>query len=958
MFVVRAVPVAEGEGGLVDLGRWRDVERDRRRAKFGQIQRAHDELSQDDDWSAVWAARAERAREAVEYLDTLRAGGDVEEFKEAMEAWSRREGYDAFRGFSQMFLNQLVKMAPEGRDVGPLLARVLTAPDDEAGARARIEELVAYVEEIKVRGQPAPKRVQFVCSLFWSLQEHDRWPCMWPSADQALVDLGWLSEASLADGYLAFREIVLDVGDPQEVERILYWFADHPFVGLDPGLLGRCEESADILQRFTESAGYSGGEEEIARRNAEALVAELRLLGRALQAEVAERFARSVDLPRIQLRTGWDKKNPYRADAYTAWALEGGMTAPGLRCWVTRDGTALGVYAGWRDESWYEQVRSAVRASLPEGYQFFRVQPHVSGSRLQPAGRESPDGHVFFGRWIRGSDALGRRDLGDEVLAVASDLRPIIDQLVQMAGGPPAKQDDARDELSKLVDAFLEATGYPTEKDDWNREEREGLAEALSPEGLEDFDLDVFRIIINSKRYGNPGPQSVLNSTLTGLDAAGLERFADSISYLLWADQEPVERRIDRLLDPDDLGFRGLGESVIMKLLAISHPQRFLPIFPYRGTRGKLRMLRFLGVESAIEDEATRGEVQVAANDLLRNRLEPLLPGDPWGQKEFMYWLVSQEEDPDPGIDLIADLADELLIDRTFLDELVELIEDKGQVVLYGPPGTGKTFVARRLAEALVRANPRRWMVVQFHPSTSYEDFFEGYRPSLDADGRLVYGLLKGPLANMASRAEESPGQEHVIVIDEINRANLPKVLGELLYLLEYRNEAVRTIYRPDDPFNLPKNVKFIGTMNTADRSIALIDAALRRRFHFVPFFPHEGVVAGLLRRWLEHHQEPLWIADLLDFVNEELQEALGGPHLQVGPSHFMKPGLTDQVVQRIWDYNIYPFIEEQFWGDAAQIERYTYGSALRRFRRGSKDSDDVTTSGEETTTASDTQPG
>jgi 5-methylcytosine-specific restriction enzyme B len=90
------------------------------------------------------------------------------------------------------------------------------------------------------------------------------------------------------------------------------------------------------------------------------------------------------------------------------------------------------------------------------------------------------------------------------------------------------------------------------------------------------------------------------------------------------------------------------------------------------------------------------------------------------------------------------------------------------------------------------------------------------------------------------------------MVIDELNRANLPRVFGELLFLLEYRNESVRTLYRPEDAFELPSNLWFIGTMNTADRSIALVDAALRRRFHFIPFFPNHGPMEGLLERWLE----------------------------------------------------------------------------------------------------------
>ena len=124
----------------------------------------------------------------------------------------------------------------------------------------------------------------------------------------------------------------------------------------------------------------------------------------------------------------------------------------------------------------------------------------------------------------------------------------------------------------------------------------------------------------------------------------------------------------------------------------------------------------------------------------------------------------------------------------------------------------------------------------------------------------------------MAKRASEAPDENHVMIIDEINRGNLPRVLGELLFLLEYRDESVQTLYRPGEPFSLPDNLWFIGTMNTADRSIALVDAALRRRFHFVPFFPDSGPMAGLLGRWLAEIGEPAWVGQLVDAVNAELE--------------------------------------------------------------------------------------
>ena len=283
---------------------------------------------------------------------------------------------------------------------------------------------------------------------------------------------------------------------------------------------------------------------------------------------------------------------------------------------------------------------------------------------------------------------------------------------------------------------------------------------------------------------------------------------------------------------------------------------------------------------------------------------------------------------------LIEELADELLVDRGFLHEVIALLRDKGQVILYGPPGTGKTYLAKKLAEALA-PDPSRRALVQFHPSSSYEDFFEGYRPVVTDRGDMTYRLTLGPLARMASKADEETGKRHVMIIDEINRANLPKVFGELLFLLEYRGESARTLYRPDDKFKLPKDLWFIGTMNTADRSIALIDAALRRRFHFIPFFPNRPPIEGLLERWIKRHhgEDAVWVWELVAQVNDELVEALRGPHLLLGPSHFMKENLDVASVRRIWQFNIEPFIEDQFFGDSQQIERFRFDAVYERYQ-------------------------
>jgi hypothetical protein len=264
--------------------------------------------------------------------------------------------------------------------------------------------------------------------------------------------------------------------------------------------------------------------------------------------------------------------------------------------------------------------------------------------------------------------------------------------------------------------------------------------------------------------------------------------------------------------------------------------------------------------------------------------------------------------------------ADELLLPLSFLEEVRTLLEEKRQLIFYGPPGTGKTFVAMKIAEALTQ-DEDDVLLVQFHPSYAYEDFVEGFRPR-NVDGQSVIQLTDGPLKQIAERARKDAKGRYVLVIDEINRGNLARVFGELLFLLEYRDRSVRLQYSQE--FSLPENLWIIGTMNTADRSIALIDAAMRRRFGFVPFFPNQAPLRGLLERWFDNNRGPAelaWIAAVLDVVNERLEAMPDvGRHLQIGPSHFMNKNLTHATVERIWKYSILPYLEEQFFGREAAL--------------------------------------
>ena len=135
------------------------------------------------------------------------------------------------------------------------------------------------------------------------------------------------------------------------------------------------------------------------------------------------------------------------------------------------------------------------------------------------------------------------------------------------------------------------------------------------------------------------------------------------------------------------------------------------------------------------------------------------------------------------------DTAQTWMLDREWLQEIVDMLSSKKQVIFYGPPGTGKTYLATKLANQLT-ANGGSYQMVQFHPSYSYEDFVEGFRPRV-TDGNMTYELSPGPVKNLAEAARENPNDPYFLIIDEINRGNLAKIFGELYYLLEYRDREL-----------------------------------------------------------------------------------------------------------------------------------------------------------------------
>ena len=314
---------------------------------------------------------------------------------------------------------------------------------------------------------------------------------------------------------------------------------------------------------------------------------------------------------------------------------------------------------------------------------------------------------------------------------------------------------------------------------------------------------------------------------------------------------------------------------------------------------------------------------------------------------------------PDPLAERIDALAKKLLLPPKFLREIADLLKDKKQIIFQGPPGTGKTYVARELAKCLAESDDRV-RIVQFHPSYAYEDFVEGFRPVRDKETKQAgFELREGPLRQMADQAWDRDRDElHFLVIDEINRGNLSKILGELYYLLEYRaddeedddDDLEMQLQYSDESFAMPSNLYLIGTMNTADRSIALVDAALRRRFYFVEFHPDEEPIKGLLRAWLDKYASAMdWVADVVDLANRKLSNR----EAAIGPSYFMKKdGLDEEKMKRVWKYNGLPYIEEQLYGSTLSLDEFKLDNLRKELAQGN---DTAEAQGETTNGGGDT---
>lgn len=387
-------------------------------------------------------------------------------------------------------------------------------------------------------------------------------------------------------------------------------------------------------------------------------------------------------------------------------------------------------------------------------------------------------------------------------------------------------------------------------------------------------------------------------------------------------------------------GSRGDGKTVDVAWEEVDPPREWF-LYTYRTTVARARF----------EDDDMARQLVAFTFEGKDQDIARFLVNPYWAEKfaedTEPLTVIEEEEQSDGETDApavepygIADIiAEGGFLPHSVLTKLIARLESKKNLILQGAPGTGKTWLAKRLGKALIgrrTPKPEQLRSVQFHPSLSYEDFVRGYRPSSNG-----LAITDGVFLQVVEAARAQPDIAHVLIIEEINRGNPAQVFGEMLTLLENtkrsRADAIELAYRkqPGERVHVPDNLYIIGTMNVADRSLALVDLALRRRFAFVSLEPmlNDYWAAWCADRGLDGDMVDLIRARLTALNDEISADRTLGPQFRVGHSYITPTEPLDDPkawFQDVIETEIGPLLDE-YWFDAP--ERAT--EAMTRLRDG-----------------------